>query len=154
MHFLGVFLVCMQYFRLLGFMVLELWGHTLTNTDTHWHTLTIISLDKHTCIVFAFCDPSPEHLLVINIPGLGVDSTCLAASFDGLVFSALASGLEPVSKMVVVADLQSADANFCSFPWTYGLSTPLVEWQPIRHSVTCTEDNNNTNWILKCKPFS
>jgi len=32
MHFLGVFFVCMQSFRLLGFMVLELWRR---HTDTH-----------------------------------------------------------------------------------------------------------------------
>ena len=42
MHFLGVPLACVQSFRLLGFMVLELWRR---HTDTYTHTLTFISLD-------------------------------------------------------------------------------------------------------------
>ena len=37
--FLGVFFVCMQSLRLLGFMVWELWRtHTNTHTDTHTRT--------------------------------------------------------------------------------------------------------------------
>ena len=38
LHFLGVFLVCMQRFRLIGFMVLELWRR-------HTHTLLFAETD-------------------------------------------------------------------------------------------------------------
>ena len=48
MHSLGVLLVCMQSFRVLGFMVLELWRRRtdrLTDALMDGHTLAFISID-------------------------------------------------------------------------------------------------------------
>ena len=50
MHSLGVPLVCMQSFRLLGFMVCELWRST--HTRTHAHTQPFISIDDFSHIGF------------------------------------------------------------------------------------------------------
>ena len=68
LHFLGVPFVCMQSFRLIGFMVLELWRR-------HTDTLTFISIARRLLLfmhlIVFINDFKPGVGLMVRVVGLG-----------------------------------------------------------------------------------